>query len=336
MILHPGILALLLGGLICLALLGGGGLLGLQIARRWNPSGAEAAQLDLERRSWLVAVLVRWAIVFESLSLLLFVATAEDIHPLFVGAMCATGALNANPVGWHLTWIKLLLFFLGSLWLVIDHVDRRLPQASLTRLKFTVLLPLLPLFVADLVVMVLYFTGLQPEIITSCCGALFSAGGEGLASELSGLPVRPMIIAFYSTAAPVVLLLLVCLWLKGWVWRFFLFLSSLIFGAVALASVVSFVSVYFYQLPSHHCPFDMLQGHYHFVGYPLFVSLFGALLCGLVPQLLVMLKRWAVPANIVMELERRWLLAGLILLGCQLMLVSFPMMFGRLTLQAYL
>jgi hypothetical protein len=335
MILHPGVLALLLGGLISLVMLSGGALLGIRIARRWNPDGAEAEQLSLERRAWLVAVLVRWAIVFEALSLLLFIYTVDVIHPLFVGAMCATGTLNANPIGWHLIWIKLLLFLLGSLWMVTNHLDLQRPEAPLTRLKYIALLPLLPLVAADLVLMLMYFAGLEPEIITSCCGALFSSGGEGLASELVALPMRPMIITFYLASILFALLLVICRLLSGWWWRTLLALCALGFGLVSLASVVSFISVYYYRLPSHHCPFDLLQGHYHFIGYPLYLCLFGALLCGLVPQLLLLLKRGQIPAALITRLERRWINAGIVLLAVMLVLVSWPLLFGRFSMQAY-
>jgi hypothetical protein len=335
MILHPGVLALLLGGMISLVMLSGGALLGIKIARRWDPNGAEADQLSLERRAWLVAVLVRWAIVFEALSLLLFIYTADVIHPLFVGAMCATGTLNANPIGWHLIWIKLLLFLLGSLWMVVNHLDLQLPEAPLTRLKFIALVPLLPLVAADLILMLAYFTGLEPEVITSCCGALFSSGGDGLASELAALPLRPMIIAFYLVSILFALLLMICRQTAGRLWRTLLALSALGFGVVSLASVVSFISVYYYRLPSHHCPFDLLQGHYHFIGYPLYLCLFGATLCGLVPQLLLLLKRGSVSDLLIARLERRWLNVGMVLLAGMLVLVSWPMLFGSFTLKAY-
>jgi hypothetical protein len=335
MILHPGVLALLLGGLVSLVMLSGGALLGIKIARRWDPNGAEADQLSLERRAWLVAVLVRWAIVFEALSLLLFIYTTEVIHPLFVGAMCSTGSLNANPIGWHLIWVKLLLFLLGSLWIVANHLDLQLPEAPLTRLKFIALVPLLPLVAADLVLMVLYFAGLEPEVITSCCGALFSSGGDGLASELAALPLRPMIIAFYLVSLMFGGLLVICRKASARGWRTLLAISSLAFGLVSLASVVSFISVYYYRLPSHHCPFDLLQGHYHFIGYPLYLCLFGALLCGLVPRLLLMLNQGSIPEPIVARLERRWLNAGIVLLAGMLALASWPMLFGSFTLKAY-
>ena len=50
--------------------------------------------------------------------------------------------------------------------------------------------------------------------------------------------------------------------LSGWM----LILSS--------ASILSFISVYIYQLPTHHCPFCLLQQEYGYVGYPLYISLF--------------------------------------------------------------
>jgi hypothetical protein len=335
MILHPGILALLLGGMVSLLMLAVGAALGMRIARRWNPQGAEADQLQLERLGWLVAVLVRWAIAFESLSLLLFLYTAEVIHPLFVGAMCATGSLNANPIGWHLIWTKLLLFLLGSLWILIDHLDHQLPSAPLTRLKFILLIPVLPLVGADLVLMWVYFSGLEPEVITSCCGSLFSGGGKGVASDLASLPIRSMMIAFYAASLWFGLLLLMCRRLTGCWWRALLALSAAGFGLVSIASVISFISVYYYRMPTHHCPFDLLQGHYYFIGYPLYLCLFGAVLCGLVPQLLVWLKRWSIPTPLLEQMERRWLNAGLWLLAGMLILVSWPLLFGSFSLQAY-
>jgi len=335
MILHPGILALMVGGGASTALLGIGALVGLRIAHRWNPEGAEASQLALERQGWLVSSLVRWAVTFEALSLLLFLYTADALAPLFVGAMCATGVLNANPIGWHLVWIKLLLFLLGSLWIVTDHLDRQLPQAPLTRFKFLALLPLFPLVVADLIVSWRFFSGLQPEVISSCCGALFSSAGKGVASELAALPVQGMIWAFYVTSLLLGAILLLCRFRSGWGWRLLLAVFSLGFAIIAVLSVVAFISVYYYQLPNHHCPFDLLQGHYYFIGYPLYICLFGAFFASLVPAWLCFLQRWSIPESHSRQVERRWLNAALVLLCGLLIMVSWPLLFGSFTLQAY-
>lgn len=335
MILHPGILALLLGGAISMALLTGGAVLGLAIARHWRPEQADERQLQLERRSWLVATLVQWAVVFETLSLPLFIYTADDLHPLFVGAMCATGVLNANPVGWHLLWIKLLLFLLGGLWWVVNRLDHMVPEAPLTRPKFLGLFLLLPLCGVDLVLMAKYFAGLEPEIITSCCGSLFSTKGTGVAAEMTALPLRPAIIVFYLTAGGFGGLLLLCRWRNGWGWRTFLAVAATAFGTVALAATVTFISIYYYRLPNHHCPFDLLQGRYNFIGYPLYLCLFGAVFCGLIPQLLALLRPLPSFAGQLQRIERRWLTTGLLLLAGLLTLASWPLLFGEFTMKAY-
>ena len=51
---------------------------------------------------------------------------------------------------------------------------------------------LTPLLIAETVLQTLYFLGLQPDVITSCCGSLFSEKGRDFASGMSSLPVVPM------------------------------------------------------------------------------------------------------------------------------------------------
>ena len=114
MILHPGILALLLGSAMVLVLMILSSWTALQVLRRWDPDQADERQLSLERRTYLVSTLVHYALGFTVLSLPLFLYTLDDLHPLFTGAMCATGSLNANPIGWLALFAKLLLVLLAG------------------------------------------------------------------------------------------------------------------------------------------------------------------------------------------------------------------------------
>jgi len=50
---------------------------------------------------------------------------------------------------------------------------------------------------------------------------------------------------------------------------------------ISIAAIVSFISPYFYELPTHHCPFCILQGHYGYIGYPLYTALFGSVVTGM-------------------------------------------------------
>ena len=45
---------------------------------------------------------------------------------------------------------------------------------------------------------------------------------------------------------------------------------------LSLAAIVSFVSLYIYEDPRHHCPFCILKAEYSYQGYALYVPLFAA------------------------------------------------------------
>lgn len=332
MILHGGILALLTGSAIVFALVLLACTLGFRVLVRWDFTSNSEAQLALERRTYLVSTLVHYALGFEILSVLLFIHTLDDIHPLFVGAMCATGSLNANPVGWSALTVKLATLFAAGGWLALNHVDQRADDAPLVRPKYTALLLLTPLLGLGLYLQVSYFLGLKPEIITSCCGALFGTGEAGVASELAGLPPGPTMAAFYAGLALFAAAAGTCLVGRAAFWRYLLAATAAGNFAVSLAAVISFVSLYHYQLPTHHCPFDMLQGHYGHVGYPLYAGLSGGTLFGLLPGLFQPLKRIESLREPLQRAERAWLkLALLLMLGFAL-IASWPIVFGDLRL----
>ncbi len=332
MILHPGILALLLGSLLILAIMLLASLQSVKILLNWDRSSSSEQQLSLERRTWLVSILVNFALAFQIITLILFVATAEDIHRLFVGAMCATGALNANLIGWLVLLVKGLLAFLSSFWVIFNRIDQRCESSPLIRKKYAALLVLTPLIGVDLYLQWRYFSGLQPEMITSCCGSLFSASGDSVASELVAMPVGEAMTLFFA----MIFVYLVC-W--GWV-RFrpssparnTFFIASLLFFFISLGAVISFISLYIYQMPTHHCPFDMLQGHYYFIGYPLYAALFVGSFFGMLPGLTNPLRHIAEVCELLIRAERSWLtvsLGGVVLF---LLLACWPMLFGPLKL----
>lgn len=318
MILHPGILALLCGALLSLALVGRATYHALGILRHWQAGASSARQLQLERDGDLVTTLVRCALVFEVVALLLFLYSVDDLHGLFTGAMCATGTLNLDRSGWLALGARLLVCFAAAFWLAIDRLDRDVPEAPLMLLKCRLLLGLAPLLLVTALLQLRFFLALRPDVITSCCGALFD-NGRGVAAELAALPLRPTLFAGVA-------LLAVCVLAAGQAlrsaaaWpRHLLALGSALLLPVAVAVLVSVVSPYVYALPSHHCPFDMLQRAYRFIGYPLYLSLFGAVHYGLLPGLCRPLRRHAALGAELPRRERHWLrralLAQLLLAG---------------------
>ena len=332
MILHPAILALLLGGLVVNLLLLVAARVGWLVMRHWEPESADERQLTLERRADLVTSLAHYALAFSMLSLPLFVLTAERLHPLFVGAMCATGTLNAAPYGWDVLWIKLWIFFLGGLWVVANHYDRQVESAPLLRPKYRALALLVPLSLLDLLLTFLFFSGLRPKVITSCCGSLFSSGAGNLASEVASVEPALMLPLFLASGGLYLLTLLLSLRSQRPVFNLLASTLAIAFFIVSLMSILSFISLYVYQLPTHHCPFDMLQSGYDFIGYPLYIGLFGTTLCGLVPGLLQLLSRVPGMREVALPSVRRWVLAALVFATCFFLVAAWPMLFGPLKL----
>lgn len=335
MILHPGILALLVGSTIVVAMLAFAGWTGLRILRHWDASSSSELQLELERRTFLVSTLAGSALAFEVVAAFLFVFTVDDIHELFVGAMCATGSLNANPVGWKVLLVKLVILVVAPVWMAFNRFDQQAGDFPIVRAKYIGLLGLLPLVIADLVLQIRYVAGLEPQIVTSCCGSLFSTGGGTVAGELAALPVGPMMMVFYGTVAVFLLIAVACLIVPWRSLRVILSAASLAFLGVSLAAIVSFLSLYFYQLPTHHCPFDILQRGHLFVGYALYGTLFAGTCFGLLPGLFVPLASIPGAGAAIRIAETRWLRWSVLSVVVFTMLSSWPVVFGRMTLMGH-
>ncbi|BHH86013.1 hypothetical protein [Desulforhopalus sp. 52FAK] len=306
MILHPGIIGLIIGAVITLLMVSYATITGWQILVKWDFSSSSEYQLKLERKTYLVATLVNWALGFQIVSTILFVYTMDDIHGLFVGAMCATGSLNANPVGWYALLIKIVTLFISAFWVSLNMVDQSLEDYPFVRLKYILLLVVAPMIAADLGLQLEYFMGLEPAIITSCCGSLFGSESVGTIASLSAFPVGTSMAVFYGTAAVYLCVTCALLHSNSSFLRYLTTLVGGLFFCIVLASIISFVSIYIYELPTHHCPFDILQGWYNYIGYPIYILLFLSVYFGMLPGLFRGLRRYADSEVVIIKFEKGW------------------------------
>ncbi len=247
-------------------------LFGLQIIRRWDIHSGSEQQLTLERRTYLISTIVAFSLLAELVSLLLFVYNAEQISSQFVGAMCATGVLNINPWGWPTLYLKIAIFFAGATWLILNRSDNRAFDYPLVRIKYGLLLLILPLVIAELVVQTNFFLQLDPDVITSCCGSLFTPEGSGVAAEISGIAPDIALLLLAGSGA-------ITLLIGGWYLLrqrgSLLFAgSSVVTFMLSLIAIVSCIALYIYEHPHHHCPFCILKGGHDFIGYYLYIPLF--------------------------------------------------------------
>ncbi|MBI4764830.1 MAG: hypothetical protein HY787_09520 [Deltaproteobacteria bacterium] len=331
MIFHPSILALYVASiLICFMVLYSASY-GLQILRRWDIRSGSEEQLVLERKTYLISTLLSYVFSLEIISLFFFVFTVDQLHTFFVGAMCAAGTLYVNSYGYPVLILKVINFLLAGLWLVVNYADNQGYDYPLIKKKYLFLLLLTPLIVAEVVLQANYFLRLDPNIITSCCGSLFSVGEKSLTSEVSAFPIFPMEILFYlSMALTIAFGLFFLLRSKG---GYLLACFSGWTFIVSMASIFSFISVYVYELPTHHCPFCVLQKEYFYVGYLLYLTLFGGTLSGMGVGLLMPFRNINSLSGILPSLQKRFAAVSLTFFIIFTALVTCYLFFSNLILQ---
>lgn len=288
---------------------------GMRILSRWDLASGSELQLELERRTYLISTIMTWGLIFQLLSLFLFIYTADALHGQFTGAMCAAGTLNVSRFGYPLLLLKVVDFILAGVWLLLNHADSKGYDYPLIKVKYELLNLLTPLLVLEACLLVAYFSGVRPDVITSCCGSLFSHETRSFGGELAALPPTPMRMAFFASIGLTVV--------SAFYFRrsgrgggLFAALGTLTFP-VATAALVSVICLYIYELPSHHCPFCLLQAEYHHIGYLYYVALLGGAVSSLACGLLIPFRGFGSMTAIIPTLQKRLALAAMV---CYLLL----------------
>ena len=251
----------------------------VQVIRRWDIRSGSEQQLQLERRTYLFSTLAVFVMATQLLSLLLFVFNADKMAEMFVGAMCAVGTLNVNAWGFPTLLAQIATFFLAAGWLAINHVDTRAPDYPLVRIKYAALLLLLPAVAAVLWLQLKYFLNLRADVITSCCGSLFSEDTQGLSGDMAALDPVPAMAFFYAALG--IAFATASFHAQTRRGGYAVALTGVVAFVAAITGIIAFVSLYVYEHPHHHCPFCILKPEYDWQGYWLYIPLFTATACAI-------------------------------------------------------
>jgi hypothetical protein len=330
-ILHPAVIANLLASFVTTFMVVYAAYYAAQILRHWNIRSGDELQLTLERKTYLISTLLTYVFGLQLLSLFLYVFTADALCPLFVGAMCAAGTLNVNGFGYPTLVLKIFNFLLAGLWLVLNYADNRGYDYPLIKKKYLLLAFIAPFIVLETMLESAYFLGMQADVITSCCGSLFSSEREtGLGSEIASLPGKPMIWIFYLS----MLCTLACglfFYRKDKGGYLYAGLSVLMF-VISLASIISFISLYIYELPTHHCPFCIVMEEYGYIGYVLYVLLFGAVVSGIGVGALIPFREVESLKSMLGGFIGKLVLASVILYAAFTVLVTYQILSSNLVM----
>jgi hypothetical protein len=280
MFLNPWSLALTLCSLVVLGLGAVAGKTAVRVLCFWEPGSDSNQQIRLENEIWLSSTLVAYGLGLQIITLILFVLAADQFCQVIVGAMCATGALLANPYGMPALLVKLFGVFFYGFWILLHQLDIRSEHYPLVRIKYLALLLLLPMLILDVTLQTLYIAGIKPDIITSCCAVVFGESIGGGSNLLIGYSPQELLVAFIVTIIGLVILgrgllqrwqpWLAGLYAAGWLWFF----------GLALVVITTVISSYVYAMPYHKCPFCLLKPEYHYFGFALYGALVPATFFG--------------------------------------------------------
>ncbi len=279
-VLHPLLLLRLVAAVVVAALVIAGTRVGWQVLARWHVAQASEGQLILERRAELVATLVQGALGATVAGLVLTVLTADRLAPSIRGAMCAYGVFGSTATGFVALATSAASAAACALWVVLHRLDLRLATPALTRRKFTALLLLAPLVLADLVAQLRFVLELDFTVVASCCSTSLDgaaavverAAPAGARSLATGVALTAALgaagAALLTRRAPRA----GAAWAGG--------ALSLLAAAAAVPAVLWVVAPYAYESPHHLCPFCLLRAEAAGLGWPLFAALFAGTVLG--------------------------------------------------------
>jgi hypothetical protein len=158
-----------------------------------------------------------------------------------------------------------------------------------------------------------------------------SAGDKGFFSELAILPPLPLETAFYTAmAAALITGVFFYLRAKG---GYLFFLTSLAAFGLSWIALFSFISLYIYELPTHHCPFCILHGEYRYIGYLFYLLLLGGGLGGMGVGLLMPFRKIPSLERTLPAFQKRLTAVALGAYALFAALATYEILFSNLTLR---
>ena len=267
MMLSPEVLTIFIINIIFLVFGTIAFILSLKIFFSWDMNSTSKKQYDLENQSFLGATIIKYILFLKILLFIFFVFTLDKISNVLTGAMCAAGVIDATSYGIYLLLFKLINIYLFGFWLLIHKFDMNTKELKFTKLKFGFYLFIFVLFVSEIIIEITMFSSIDVDKLVSCCGTLYSTSSESYISSIFTLNQTFILIAFYILFA----LLIVLYFIKN---DYLYVIASLLFLILSIITLIIFFGTYIYELPTHHCPFCMLQKEYFYIGYFIYLTLF--------------------------------------------------------------
>ena len=256
------------------------------ILRHWDFGSTSSLQYKLEKRAYLVVLIILFTLGFKSIQLPFFSFTIDKLSNIVPGAMCGAGVISANEYGPLLLVLKVAILFLTGIWLILNNQDLKETDYPYFKAKLWFFILIFLFVVMESVLDILYLANISILSPVSCCSTIYGlVGGNPIPFDLD---TSRLLMLFY---------LIYALAMFTSIFRYAVMnlVTNAIFLYVAYYAVVYFFGTYVYELPTHKCPFCMLQKEYFYVGYFIWGTLFLGTFFGIAGAVLKMMMKKDVP-----------------------------------------
>jgi hypothetical protein len=236
------------------------------IIKKWNYEKTTSAQYKLEKTSYLVILIIFFTLVVKIFLMPYFAYSLDSLSHIIPGAMCAAGVIKANNYGEILLALKLIILFCIGVWLIINSLDLKEKTYPYTKKKFIFYIFIFSLILIETTLDILYLSNISTKEPVMCCSVIFGVNSSGNNIPFN-LSTSMLVGLFY-------LVYILTIFTNIQKQKTLNFLINLFFLYIAYYAVTYFFSTYIYQLPTHQCPFCMLQKEYGFIGYFIWSTLF--------------------------------------------------------------
>jgi len=277
-LLNNQIIVYLLSESVLLGLLLVAFIISIAILKNWDFGAYTEQQFSLERRAYLVMTILLFVFVVKFFLVVYFVFAIDKLSILVPGAMCAAGVISANDYGMVLLFFKFIILFFLILWMALNTYDLEAKSYPLFRTKFWLFIGIFAMICIEMWLNIKYLNNIDMLDPVYCCSTLYGHL-EGANPLPFGLNIAKLLILFYLLYAMIVITVFSAQ-------RLLNIIANILFVFIAYYSVLYFFGTYVYELPTHNCPFCLLQSEYYYVGYLMWGSLFAGVFIGLVSSIM--------------------------------------------------
>jgi len=235
------------------------------IIKNYKQADSSEMHYILEKRSYLLVTTISLAIILKLLLLPFFFSTLNSLSDLIPGAMCSAGVVGANSFGIYTVIIKILIIFLSLLWLKLNAQDEITPQQPYFRSKLYLFIVLYFFIIIELLLEIGFFTHLTTDSPVLCCSTIYKTVKS--TNFLLSLPLSYLLSLY-------IIIYLLLLFFNYKTKRYLSAFFAVVFSYTSYYTLVYFFGTYIYELPTHKCPYCMLQADYYFIGYFIYFTLF--------------------------------------------------------------